>query len=69
MHNIVVVSFCVEGTEAIEKLLRKTKLLYSNGYDQVLVKAGGYKQALSDFKSIDPDVMTETKVMLFEPPN
>ena len=44
------------GAEALDQLLRQTKLLYTNGYDKVLIKGGGYRQAISDFNSVHPDV-------------
>ena len=45
------------GKEALQKLLRQTRVMYSNGYDTFFWKQGGYEQALRDFQSIDPKLL------------
>lgn len=47
------------GATALEIILKKAKHLYTNGYDNVYLKSGGYKQALEDFYSVSPTRVRE----------
>ena len=48
------------GMEALRKVLHQSRLLFSNGYDKVFLKAGGYRQAITDFKSVDPKLLQDS---------
>ena len=49
------------GKEALQKLLRQTRVNYSNGYYTFFSKQGGYEQALRDFQSIGPKLLNDNR--------
>ena len=48
------------GMEALRKVLHQSRLLFSNGYDKVFLKDGGYRQAITDFNSVDPKLLQDS---------
>lgn len=51
------------GSAIARSILLKAKRLYSNGYDTVYIKRGGYKQAEEDFFSVHPRKVKELNRM------
>ena len=62
-HNFLVIYF-FSGKSVLKLVLSNAKRVYSNGYDNVFVKSGGFQRAIDDFDLFDSRIKKINKVRL-----